>query len=224
MAKNPTYRPQIFNARTLAEAKSIILTAEGASTTEERWENETPFLTEQLIAALAPRPGTLLLDFGCGVGRLAKELIRRTGCMVLGVDIDLTMRLHAEGYVGDQRFSVVSPEAFRGMVEKGLRVDHAYTVWVLQHSAWPAEDIALIHGALVDGGHCTVVNGRQRCVPTDQGWKNDGLEILAMLHARFAEVEDRGFARGQVSENLVEKCFHKVFRKPSAAADAPPRP
>jgi len=45
-----TYHPELFDARTVEQARKIILTGEG-STTDERWKVETPF-----ICGLSPRP------------------------------------------------------------------------------------------------------------------------------------------------------------------------
>jgi hypothetical protein len=64
----------------LAEAMSIILTPEG-STTADRWETETPYLADLIGQQCALRPDSLVLDYGCGIGRLAHELISRHNCL-----------------------------------------------------------------------------------------------------------------------------------------------
>ncbi len=81
-----TYNPEIFSVPKLSQAKNIILTAE-SSTTEERWKTETPMLSALIAAQNQIGPDTVVLDYGCGIGRMAKELITRHGCRVIGVDI-----------------------------------------------------------------------------------------------------------------------------------------
>ena len=90
--KKATYRPEIFEVGDLQSAKEIILTPEPDTTTEERWEYETPFLVDEIGRALTLDSTSFVLDYGCGVGRLAKELIKRHQCHVLGVDISSSMR------------------------------------------------------------------------------------------------------------------------------------
>ena len=73
-----TYYPEIFDAHTMGHARAIILTGEG-STTAERWQVETPWLGDQISSLIEITPDTLLVDYGCGIGRVAKELIARFG-------------------------------------------------------------------------------------------------------------------------------------------------
>ena len=40
----------------------------------------------------ANHPIENVLDYGCGIGRIAKELILKTSCKVIGVDISESMR------------------------------------------------------------------------------------------------------------------------------------
>ena len=85
------YNPDIFRVRNLDEARRIILTNEGLADTDERWRKETPALVAGLCRELNLRKNQLLLDYGCGVGRLARELCA-LGCSVIGVDISPEMR------------------------------------------------------------------------------------------------------------------------------------
>ena len=96
---DPVYRPDVFTAKNLARAKRIILTPEPDSSTDERWERETPWVAAKLEHLLTVAPEHSVLDFGCGIGRLSKALMQGTGCAVLGVDISSTMRAQAHLYV-----------------------------------------------------------------------------------------------------------------------------
>src|SRR5258706_10939744 len=52
------------------------MTPEGA-TTAERWENETPYLADLIAEQFDITADSLLLDYGCGIGRMSHELIKR---------------------------------------------------------------------------------------------------------------------------------------------------
>jgi len=98
-----TYNPGVFNVNSIPAAMSIILTAED-STTEARWRTETPYLADLINKHFELSANSLLLDYGCGIGRMAKELIGRYGCRVVGVDISPSMRSLAPMYVASDRF------------------------------------------------------------------------------------------------------------------------
>lgn len=88
------YNPDIFRVRNLDEARRIILTNEGPADTGECRRKERPTLAAGLCRELNLRKNQLLLDYGCGVGRLARELCA-LGCSVIGVDISPEMRTMA---------------------------------------------------------------------------------------------------------------------------------
>src|SRR5262249_9213972 len=152
-----TYNPEIFSVRNVGEAKAIILTAE-TSTTEVRWEQETPLLCGLIEARTNISPETVVLDYGCGIGRIAKALIERHGCSVVGVDISPSMRALSVEYVGSDRFFACAPEMLGLLTGAGLRFDLAISVWVLQHCLMPADDIGLVRDGLRPGGRLFVVN------------------------------------------------------------------
>lgn len=202
----PTYRPQVFEVQNLDQAKQIILTPQG-STTEERWQVETPVLAQQLARELAIAAGDFVLDYGCGVGRLAKAVIERCDCAVLGADISLSMIQLAPRYVCSHRFAVGHPELLDTLVARGLRFDSAYSVWVIQHCADPETDLRRIRDSLKPGGVFHIVNTRLRCVPTDQGWVNDGIDVIALLRSLFREVEVADVPASLAPADLRDKIF-----------------
>jgi SAM-dependent methyltransferase len=185
-----TYLPGIFDVADQDAAKRIILTADGAST-EHRWLTETPYLTD-LVASAVPLTGaSLVLDYGCGIGRIAKALIERTGCKVIGADISPSMRALAVGYVDSPNFLACPPEMLDELVARGLVCDAALAVWVLQHCPRLADDIVRIARTLKSGGDLFVVNQRVRAVPTERGWLDDGLDVFGLLRSTF-EVRSEG--------------------------------
>jgi cyclopropane fatty-acyl-phospholipid synthase-like methyltransferase len=209
-----TYSSKIFETTDLVEAKGVILTPTGNLGTEARWEIETPYLAELLGNALGLKAGQLLVDYGCGAGRLSRALIERFGCTVLGVDISQSMRGLAPAYVDNPAFSVVSRMMLQTMVRGGLRIDAAISVWVLQHCLAPREDIDLMRQALKEGGRLGVVNMRARAVPTEaNGWVNDGTDVAALLAARLTPVETGQLAQTSVGPTIAEHTFWGVYRR-----------
>ena len=208
-----TYNPAVFQVNNLAEAMSIILTPEG-STTADRWETETPYLADLIGEHCALKPDSLVLDYGCGVGRVAHELIKRHNCFVVGVDISPSMRALSVVYTRSDRFMSCSQEMFERLVADGIAFDVALSVWVLQHCATPAQDIARLRSALRPGGQLFVANGNARSVPTaEQGWVNDGLDIKATLAEQLEPIRDGRLAREKTTESLANLTFWATYRR-----------
>src|SRR5262249_57948400 len=113
----------------------------------ERWDRETRYHVEDIGTHLNMRPESLVLDYGCGLGRLAKELIETYHCRVIGVDQSRSMCLLAPGYVLSERFTVWLPMVLDKMIAGGFRVDAAICLWVIQHAADPLKTIERIRQA-----------------------------------------------------------------------------
>lgn len=183
---NLTYSRAVFDVADEAAARRIILTPEFGQDTEERWERETPYLVDLIGRELSPAKDRLLIDYGCGIGRMSKALIERFGCRVLGVDLSERMRALAPDYVRSPLFSVVSPHLLHTMARSGMRADYAISVWVLQHVLQPDVDIGLIAAAMRPGTELFVVNLNGRAVPTVEGrWANDGLDVREILATAY---------------------------------------
>ena len=191
------YNPGIFSVSNVDDAKRIILTDEGGDDSENRWRKETPALISLLRNEWRLGAGTTVVDYGCGIGRISKELCSM-GCQVVGVDISPEMRKLAVQYVNDERFSVVSPEAFVNMVNNGFSCDYACAIWVLQHCLKPAVDLGHIKRALKNGGGLFVVNNRYfRAVPViDSVWHHDDIDIWQMCRDNLREVRLLDFPDG----------------------------
>ncbi|MDX2212377.1 MAG: methyltransferase domain-containing protein [Oculatellaceae cyanobacterium bins.114] len=207
------YKPEVFYVDTLDAAKGIILTPEQGTTTEERWQIETPYLAEQLGLELQPKPNDLILDFGCGIGRLAKEMIARYDCLVLGVDMSQQMLQFAIDYVASPKFITCSPTALDRLIQNGLRVDHAYSTWVIQHCHDPHLELARIKQVLKPNGRFYVVNAYYRCVPSNLGWVDDDIDIAALLRSEFQELNCTALPEAITTPELAQNCFCMTVRK-----------
>ena len=182
------YTPEIFDVTNVDAARRIILTAESGTTTDERWVKETPWLADRILEQFALTERHVVIDFGCGLGRVAKVLIERTQCWVIGVDMSQGMRQLAPAYVESPRFAVVSPPMLDLMTARGFRAELAIAVWVLQHVAQPEVDIDRLRRAVVPGGGVFVANNVRRAVPTDRGWAHDGVDVEGLLARAFTPV------------------------------------
>ena len=116
---------------------------------------------------------------------MAKALIERTQCWVIGVDMSQGMRQLAPGYVQSPKFAVVSPPMLDLMIARGFRVELAIAIWVLQHVAQPDVDVGRLQRVLAPGGGVFVANNLRRAVPTDRGWAHDGIDVDGLLARSF---------------------------------------
>lgn len=206
------YTPNIFNAQNIEDAKKIILTKEGDLETEQRWQKETPFLVDSIIENLKINENQTVLDFGCGIGRIAKELINKTNCNVIGVDISEDMRKMAVEYVNNDKFKVISPKDLELNAKKGFKVDSAYTIWVLQHCVKPQVEIDLIKSLLKKDSLFYVVNNNQSAIPTNKGWVNNGINILELLKFKFEEIKEDKIPVEIADENINKHTFISVLK------------
>jgi SAM-dependent methyltransferase len=208
-----TYHPEIFDVRNIDQARQIILTGEG-STTEERWVSETPWLADEISNSMTIGPETLIIDYGCGIGRMSKELIDRYGCRVIGIDISDNMRALAVDYVRSPRFMSCSPPMLDALVERGLVADAAISIWVLQHCLKPEEDIGRIHAALKPGADFFLLNNLYRAVPTrEKAWVNDGLDIKQLVGAHFTMQREGIPPLEKTPKDLLNIIFWAAYRK-----------
>lgn len=209
-----TYDPHVFDVATIGDAMRIILTPED-STTEHRWVTETPYLANLIARCFNLTEKSLVLDYGCGIGRLAKELIARHGCSVIGADISASMRSMAVAYVGSDRFFPCPPSMLDLLLERGVAFDLALCVWVLQHCVNVREDIERITRALVPAGDLFVVNQRSRAVPTvELGWVDDGADVYALLKEGFRQRSRGSLPAEHTTKNVSRLASWATFRRP----------
>lgn len=208
-----TYDRKIFDAPDEETARRIILTPEIGQDSEERWERETPYLARIIGQNLGIRRHGLYIDYGCGIGRLAAPLIKEFDCKIIGVDLSERMRAMAPTYVGSQSFSATSPHILHSLVQGGLRVDGAFSVWVFQHVIKPDLDIDLCASALRDDAGLFVLNISARAVPTAEGrWANDGIDVRSLLENRFSRFEAVDLDDTVIPSHTIARSFCGVYR------------
>jgi len=196
--KKAAYDPgRYIDIETVDEAVSIITTETEGMTAQQRWENETPALMA-IIERFIVRE-SMVLDYGCGIGRLAKPLIQKLQCKVVGVDISANMRALAASCVDSPSFCAVDPLMFDVLVN-GYKFDAAISVWALQHCVDLEAVIERLHRSVRIGGNLFITNNKGRCLPVEGGeWADDGKDIEKMIMAAgFTEIE-----QGRLDEQIA---------------------
>lgn len=206
--RQAVYSPAIFNVADIAHAKSVILTPEDHAT-DVRWEKETPYLLSLIEQSIPLTDESVVLDYGCGIGRMSKALIERFGCSVVGVDISKSMRELARDYVASDRFTVCAPDE---LVMPYGGFDAAIAIWVLQHCFDPVAAIDMIAASLKSRGHLFVVNDHHRIVPCREGWISDGKDVLALIKQKFTG-DRQDLDASIVGKRIADCSYWAAFQK-----------
>jgi SAM-dependent methyltransferase len=197
------YDPSIFlRIETVDDAMRIIVTPEAGLTSKHRWDVETVYLVKLIERWL--KPENLVLDYGCGIGRLAKPLIEKHRCYVVGIDISPNMRALAASYVNSGRFVAMPPELFWRLNGHLWACNFVLAIWTLQHVLQLPEAVRDIEASLSAGGKLFVVNNINRVVPTTSGWIDDGVDVRAVLKDYFTEIEC-----GQLNDDIAPGSFRQ---------------
>lgn len=204
------YDPTVFDVANLKAAREIILTPEN-TTTDQRWRQETPYLADLAIGQLNLTEESVVLDYGCGVGRIARRLIELTGCWVIGCDISASMRALAASYVNSPRFLACAPNMLPLMPQS----DAVIAIWVLQHVPHLAVAIDQIFKASKPGGRLLLVNNDQRVIPIiGRAWMDDKVSVSAAMAAAFVPLAAAArLDQAAVASDLHQHTFWRTYEK-----------
>lgn len=194
---------EAFEPETLANAKNVVLSPDPSN--PYKFESETRTLVEVILNAGLITENSRVLDFGCGMGRIARELINTVGCKVIGLEQTTIMLNHAIEYVNSDNF--------QGTLEYPANnsVDVAISILALQHSEFPEKEINSIYDSLTPEGHLILVNESYRLIPVEINsdgwviWYDDGLNIHSIITKQFNEI-----ARSKKACGLDVILFEKV--------------
>lgn len=179
-----------FKAKDITDGKHSVVGDCNGHSCEERWEKETPAFARAIVRNLPPDSFTIL-DYGCGVGRLAKEVLKlNKKITVIGLDASEDELRLAKEYVNDSRFIPTKPEDFK------QKVDLIYCVYVLQHV--PAIElrhaIERMHYFLKPGGALVYCSSDYRMAINQGGGFTDdrhlGVDIRREISRLFREEAD----------------------------------
>lgn len=196
----------LFKPKTFEEGQGAVVGHCNGFTIQQRWETETPAFAKAILRHA--HNGATILDYGCGVGRIAKAVLRLdTGGIItrlVGVDASEHMLNQARQHVADSRFVACKPG------ELGKHVfDMAYLVYVLQHV--PAISIrnvlARIHYHLKEDGALVYCSSDYRmAIRYDAPQFFDdrilGVDLRAEVSKLFA-LESPLFTEEELNANLL---------------------
>lgn len=170
------YFKQVFDVVTLPQAKHVVLTSDPNN--PNKFEEETEFFVRTLEDLKIIDSNSMILDFGCGMGRLSKSIVEKFSCSVIGTDISPSMRAFAMLYVSNPSKFVVL-ESY----DEPETIDVCVASLVLQHVENPEKEIKTIACNLRKSGYLVLLNEDVRFVPSgvDRNnfviWKDDGFDI-----------------------------------------------
>ncbi len=207
----PIYDPSVFEQTNAEDAKNIILTAEDGVSTQTRWDTETPWLLK-LISQYIVKPKCLIVDYGCGIGRLSAPLVN-LGHPVIGVDISYSMRKLATDQISNDRFVAMTPMMFDQLVNIGIKADFILSIWMLQHCLDLEAEVSRFYRSLTKGGLLAVVDMRHRAIPTNQGWVNDGKNVNKTLSDHFNLIQQYPYDAPKAPQNLRDNAYVAFMQK-----------
>lgn len=164
------------------EARRLILPPEAGMSTDLRWELETADIVERL----RPTAERLLrgdcserrprwIDYGCGIGRIAKPLVEDLGQAVVGLDTSGAMLRLALRYVNHRSFRALEPETIDHVVDQEGLFEAACAIRVLQHAYDRGRALRRIAQALAPGAPFFVLTAHSWAAPADRLADLDGL-------------------------------------------------
>lgn len=191
-----SYIKEVFDVQTFEQAKHVVLTSDPEQ--PNKFEKETQFTINTIAENIVLTESSIVLDFGCGMGRIAKELISKFNCKVIGVDISSSMLTFAKLYTANLN-------KFQGTHEYNTpeTVDVALSVLALQHAEDPKKEIDNIYNVLKPNGVFILLNESQRFVPGDIDarryviWKDDGFNVFDYVESKMKKFHSVPYVSGK---------------------------
>ncbi len=198
------YIKEVFDVSSLEQAANVVLSFDPQDPL--KFFNETQFLVDEIEKSGVIHKNSLVLDFGCGMGRVSRELIGRFECEVIGVDISPSMLSFAESFVENpEKFSTFQS------YDKEESVDVCLSSFVLQHVEHPKASIDTIYKVLRPGGILIVLNEHKRFVPSSIDrqnyivWEDDHFDVFKSLESKFTKINTKKYLNEKLNIIFYQK-------------------
>jgi len=158
----------------------------------DAWTDEVQSeIVARVLGDVALLPGARIVDYGAGVGRLARQVARR-GCRVVAVDVSAQMLAYCRDYcAGLPNIEYVLCDGYGVSALDNATVDGAYSFFVFQHM--PCLDMARsvladLYRMLKPGGWCKIqtVDTRADIPVTQVGFHGERQTAAFLLEAARA--------------------------------------
>ena len=197
----------LFKPQTLEEGKHGVVGDCNGIPMADRYAQETPMFAKKILSLIKDLHAPSILDYGCGVGRISKELFKQAQfARVVGVDASAEMRDLAVKNVNHSNFNADAPEEVDAVC-----FDVAVLVYVLQHI--PAieirEALQRIHYLLKDDGFLFYCSSDYRmAIRHDEGGFFDdrflGVNLREEL-SRYFDLVSPAFTNQELDANPIVK-------------------
>jgi ubiquinone/menaquinone biosynthesis C-methylase UbiE len=199
------YIKEVFDVVTLEQAKNVVLTDD--PTNPNKFDQETKFLIDIINGQNIITPESNVLDFGCGMGRVSRELVKNFSCNVIGVDISTSMLNFAKSYVNN-------PAKFTPLIRYTTpnSVDICISTFVLQHTENPKREISNIFNVIKTNGYFILVNELHRFIPDSVDnnnyiiWKDDNFNIFEEVESKFKKTRSIPYMDTGIDIIVYQKC------------------
>lgn len=182
------YVKEAFDVTTITQAMNVVLSTEVDK--PEKFQKETQYLIDIINNENIITNESTVLDFGCGMGRVSKDIIKKFDCTVLGYDISESMKTFATLYVSNPRkFKTIS------QLPDNNSIDVCLSIFVLQHVENPKQEIENIVNILKPNGHLVLINEDNRFIPSDVDtkgyviWDNDNFNVFTEIEKHLTKVK-----------------------------------
>jgi len=181
------YIKETFDVTTFPQAKNVVLSDDPDN--PNKFNEETEFLVNAIRDFNIVTSQSVILDFGCGMGRVAKKLIETFDCNIFGTDISPSMLQFANIYVSKPKQFKTS----KSYTDKET-IDVCLSAFVIQHTESPVVEINNIYDVLKPNGYLVLLNEHKRFVPTDVDsqryvvWNDDGFDVHGYVGTRFTKI------------------------------------
>ena len=198
-----SYLKEAFYPNDMESAKDICITPDPKK--PNKFNEETHFLIRFLNSRGLLHKRPKVLDFGCGVGRISKDLVD-LGCEVVGMDFSIPMLMAAINYVDNKNFTPLINTATLPFEIKP-EFDLVICTFVLQHTEDPIKEIKFLKSVMKDDATLVLVNEPYRLVPMGMDkdrfveWKDDKVDIDQEVSNEFFLVDRFDYY------NRTDKCL-----------------